>query len=81
MSLKEGTDFGKLYPLPKIHERFHYVPGRLVNSNCGCRTEMCSEFLDDHLKTIIQNGWSYIEVSVDFINKTNTLELCLTMPF
>ena len=33
----------------------------------------CSEFLDHHLKPIMQKGWSYIKDSGDFINKTKNL--------
>ena len=33
----------------------------------------CSEFLDNHLKPIMQKGWSYIKESGDFINKTKNL--------
>ena len=35
----------------------------------------CSEFLDNHLKPIIQKGWSYIKNSGDFINKTKNLSI------
>ena len=38
-------------------------------SNCGTPTEKASEFLDSHLKTIMQESWSYIKESADFINK------------
>ena len=38
-------------------------------SNCGTPTEKASEFLDSHLKTIMQESWSYIKDSTDFINK------------
>ena len=38
-------------------------------SNCGTPTEKASEFLDSHLKTIMQESCSYIKDSVDFINK------------
>ena len=38
-------------------------------SNCGAPTEKVSEFLDSHLKTIMQESWSYIKDSADFINK------------
>ena len=70
---KKATNFGKLYLLPKIHKRLHNVPGRPVISNCGSPTEKCSEFLDHHLKPIMQKGWSYIKDSGDFINKTKNL--------
>ena len=70
---KKTTNFGKLYVLPKIHKRLHNVPRRPVISNCRSPTEKCSEFLDHHLKPIMQKGWSYIKDSGDFINKTKNL--------
>ena len=38
-------------------------------SNCGTPTEKASEFLDSHLKTIMQESWSHIKDSTDSINK------------
>ena len=72
---KKATNFGKLYLLPKIHKRLFDVPGRPVISNCGTPTEKCSEFLDHHLKKVMQKGWSYIKDSGDFIKKINNLDL------
>ena len=66
---KRACNLGKLYLLPKIHKRLFNVPGRPVISNCGTPTEKASEFLDSHLKTIMQESWSYIKDSTDFINK------------
>ena len=54
---KKATNFGKLYLLRMIHKRLHNVLGRPLISNCGCPTEKCSEFLDHHLKPIMQKGW------------------------
>ena len=42
--------------------------------NCGTPTEKASEFLDYHLKPIMQRGKSYIKDSGDFINKTKSLQ-------
>ena len=70
---KKTTNFGKLCLLPKIHKRLHKVPGRLALSICGSPTEKCYEFLDHHLKYIMQKGWSYIKDSDDFINQTKNL--------
>ena len=70
---KKATKFDKLYLLPKIHKEFHNVPGRPVISNCRSPTGNCSEFLDHHLKPIMQKGWSRIKNSGDFINKTKSL--------
>ena len=71
---KKSTNLGKLYLLPKIHKRLSDVPGRPVISNCGTPTEKASEFVDFHLKPIMQNGWSYIRDSNDFINKIKNLK-------
>ena len=60
---KKACNLGKLYLLPKIHKRLSNVPGRPVISNCGTPTEKVSEFLDHHLKAIMQNGLSYIRDS------------------
>ena len=51
---RKATNFGKLYFLPKIHKRLHNVPGRPVILNCGTPTEKWSEFLDYHLKPLMQ---------------------------
>ena len=69
----KATNFGKFYFIPKIHKRFHNVPGRSVISNCGTPTKKCSEFLDYHLKALMQRGRSYIKDSGDFIKKTRNL--------
>ena len=37
-------------------------------------TEKASEFVDFHLKPIMQDGWSYIRYSNDFINKIKNLK-------
>ena len=70
---RKAINFVKLYFLPKIHKRLHNVPGRPVILNCSTPTEKCSEFLDYHLKPLMQRGWSYIKDSGDFIKKTQNL--------
>ena len=65
---------GQIYLLPKIHKRLFNVPGRPVVLNSGSPTEKVLEFLDSHLKDIIQESWSYIKDSNDFINKTKNLK-------
>ena len=66
---KNASNLGKLYFLPKIHKGLSNVPGRPVISNCGTPTEKASEFLDYHLKLVMQRSWSYIKDSEDFIEK------------
>ena len=51
---KKITNLEKLHLLPKIHKRLENVPGRPVISNCGTPTEKVSEFLDYHLKPVMQ---------------------------
>ena len=40
-----------------------------VISNCGTPTEKVSEFLDHHLKPVMQEGESYIKDTDDFLTK------------
>ena len=42
--------------------------------NCGTTTEKVSEFLDNQLKEVMQNVWSYIKDSNDFIKKIKPLK-------
>ena len=56
---KKSTNLEKLHFWPKIHKRLPDITGRPVISNCGTPTEKASEFVDFHLKPIMQNGWSY----------------------
>ena len=66
---KNASNLGKLYFLPKMHKRLSIVPGRPVISNCSTPTKKASEFLEYHLKPVIQKSWSYIKDSEDFIEK------------
>ena len=62
-----------MYLLPKIHKRLENVPGRPVISSCGTLTEKVSEFLDHHLKLVMQSGRSYIKDTEDFLKKIKNL--------
>ena len=73
---KKACNLGKLYLLHKIHKRLSNVPGRTVISNCGTPTEEVSEFLDHHLKPIMQNGLSYIRDSQQFFRKNKDYWKC-----
>ena len=69
---ERACNIGKLYHLPKIHKKLFNVPGRPVICDCGTTTEKASDFLDSHLKTIMQESCrtkKKIKDSVDFINK------------
>ena len=74
IDFKKATNLGKLYLLPRIHKRLFEVPGRPVISNCGTPAEKVSEFLDSELKLVIQEGWSYIKDSGDFIKKLKNID-------
>ena len=54
-----------MHLLPKIHKRPYDVPGRPVISNCGTATEKSSGFLDNQLKEVMLNEWSYIKDNPD----------------
>ena len=43
-------------------------------SNCGTPTEKVSEFLDSELKSVMQECWSYIKDSGDFIKKLKNID-------
>ena len=68
-NFKKATKLGKLYFFPKIHKPLRDVPGRPVISNCGAPTEKVSEYLDYILKPIMQDSWSFIKESGDFLIK------------
>ena len=70
----EITNSGKLYLHPKIYKRLDYVPGRPVIFNCGTPTEKVSEFVDYHLKPVMQSGRSYIKDVGDFLKKIKNLD-------
>ena len=53
---KKVTNLGRLCLLPNIHKRLYDVQGRPVISNCSTPTEKVLEFLDHHLKPIMQEG-------------------------
>ena len=44
-----------------------------VTCYCGTPTEKASEFLDHRLKPVMQNGWSYIKDSRDFLEKIGNM--------
>ena len=60
--------FTKRWYLKKKSRLFN-VPDRPVISNCDTPMENVSEFLDSHLKGIMQENWSAIKDSNDLINK------------
>ena len=68
------TILGKLYLLPKIHKRLANVSEKPVMSNCSTPTKKASEFLDHHLKPVMQNGKSYIKDSGNFLSKIKKLQ-------
>ena len=65
---------GKLYFLLKIHKRLSDVPVRPVISNCGTLTKKFSEYLDSELKSVMQERWSYIKDSGNFIKKLRNID-------
>ena len=70
---KKATKLGKFYLLPRIHKRLENIPERAIISNRGAPTEKATEFLDFHLKSIMQNGASYIKDFNDFKSKIKNI--------
>ena len=68
-NFKKATNLGKLCFLPKIHKRLANVRGRRVISNCDTPTEKVSEYLHFLHKLVMQDGWSYIRDTGDFLLK------------
>ena len=64
---KKACNLGKMYLLPKIHNRLSNVVGRVVSSKCVMPSEKVSEVLDYHLKP--QNSKLCIGDSVHFLEK------------
>ena len=71
-NFKKATNLGKLRFLPKIHKRLANVPGRPVISNCGTPTGKVSKYLDFLLKSIMEDGWTYMKDTGDFFKKNQT---------
>ena len=70
-NIKKGSNFGKLYFLPKIHNKLTNVPGRPAVSNCGTPTEEVPEYLGFVPKPVIEDGWSYIRDTEDLLKISN----------
>ena len=66
---KNTTNLWKLYFLHKIHKKPLNVPACPVISNCGTPMEKTSEFLDYHLKPVMQSSWSCTKDAGDFLRK------------
>ena len=65
-SFKNASCLGKMYDLPKIHERLCNVPGRPVISNCEAPTEKMLEFLENHLQPVMNGGTSCVKSRINF---------------
>ena len=72
-NFKKPTNLRKLYFLPKINKRLSAYLGRPVISNGGTPTEKVSEYLTYILKPIMQNRWSYIKDSGDFLKEIKNI--------
>ena len=71
---KKATNLGNMYLLPKIDKKFYDVLGRPLICNCGESTERVSEFLDNHLKPVMEEGMSYLKDSNNFMHKIRDLK-------
>ena len=62
---------GRFYILPKIHKQGN--PGRPIISSNGHPTERISEFVDYHLKPLVQTLPSYIKDTTHFLLQLQNL--------
>ena len=72
-NFKKPINLIKLYFLIKINKRSSAYLGRPVISNGGTPTEKVSEYLTYILKPIMQNRWSYIKDSGDFLKEIKNI--------
>ena len=72
-NFKKPTNLIKLYFLRKINKRSSAYLGRPVISNGGTPTEKVPECLDNILKPIMQDRWSYIKGSGDFLEEIENI--------
>ena len=61
----------RFYLLPKIHKPRN--PGRPIIASCQAPTEKISEFVDHHLRPLVQATPSYIKDTTDFLLKLKSL--------
>ena len=61
----------RFYLLPKIHKPGN--PGRPIVSSCGAPTEKISQFVDYHLRPLVENLPSFIKDTISFITKLQSL--------
>ena len=71
--LPENPKPGRFYLLPKLHKQGH--PGRPIISANGHPTEKISEYIDFHLRPLVEKLPSHIKDTTDYLNKTPTEDL------
>ena len=73
-----------LYSLPKIHKRLFDVPGRPVILVCDTSAERFSEFLDHHLKPLMQElllyqgYWNFLKKAQSIERNPSTFSILVT---
>ena len=78
---KKSTNLRKLYLLPKINKSLSAVYGWPVISNYGTPTGKASEFVEFHLKSIMQGGGPVSGIQVTFLTKSKVSTVYLTTQF
>ena len=63
---------GRFYILPKVHKQGN--PGRPIVSSNSHPTERISQFVDHHLKPLVQTTQSFIKDTTHFLSKLEQLE-------
>ena len=70
--LPTNTRAGRFYLLPKIHKPG--IPGRPIISANNHPTEKISEFVDHHLRPLVQRLPSYIQDTTDYIRRIESIQ-------
>ena len=69
--IQSNPKAGRFYVLPKIHKQGN--PGRPIVSSNGHPTERIPQFVDFHLKPLVQTTPSFIKDTTHFLNKLEQL--------
>ena len=73
--LNEHVRRPTIYTVPKVHKVCTpSVPGRPIVAGNGSATEPISQFVDTHIKGLVQKLPSYLKDTTDFLNKLKSIE-------
>ena len=68
----ENTTAGRFYTIPKVHKPT--IPMRPIVSGNNTATERISEYVDFHLRPLVETTPSYIQDTTDFLKKLMSIK-------